>query len=98
MKKRPKSLLVENNIFMDVFHHQKNMINLTGLINQSTTLTKYETSPATPPQGYVTPGYEVTSPAYMPSQESPLEGQETPMVSKSIPKQQETTDSGSSGS
>ena len=44
MKKRPKSLLVENNIFMDVFHRQKNMINLTGLINQSTTLTKYETS------------------------------------------------------
>ena len=44
MKKRPKSLLVENNIFMDVFHRQKNIINLTGLINQSTTLTKYETS------------------------------------------------------
>ena len=44
MKQRPKSFLVENNIFMDVFHRQKNMINITGLINQSTTLTKYETS------------------------------------------------------
>ena len=44
MKQRPKSFLVENNIFMDVFHSQKNMINITGLINQSTTLTKYETS------------------------------------------------------
>ena len=44
MKQRPKSFLVENNIFMDVFHSQKNMINITGLINQSITLTKYETS------------------------------------------------------
>ncbi len=44
MKHKPKSFLVENNIFMNVFHSQKNMINLTGLINQSTTLTKYETS------------------------------------------------------
>ena len=44
MKHRPKSFLVENDIFMDVFHHQKNMINLTGLINQSITLTKYEKS------------------------------------------------------
>ena len=44
MKQKPKSFLVENNIFMDVFHRQKNMINLTGLINHSTTLTKYETS------------------------------------------------------
>ena len=44
MKQRPKSFLVENNIFMDVFHRQKNMINITGLINQSITLTKYETS------------------------------------------------------
>ena len=44
MKQKPKSFLVENNIFMDVFHRQKNMINLTGLINQSITLTKYETS------------------------------------------------------
>ena len=44
MKQRPKSFLVENNIFIDVFHRQKNMINITGLINHSTTLTKYETS------------------------------------------------------
>jgi len=44
MKQGPKSFLVENNIFMDVFHRQKNMINITGLINQSITLTKYETS------------------------------------------------------
>jgi DNA-directed RNA polymerase II subunit RPB2 len=28
-------------------------------------------SPATPPQGYVTPGYEVDSPAYMPSDDTP---------------------------
>ena len=38
MKQRPKSFLVENNIFIDVFHRQKNMINLSGLINQSITL------------------------------------------------------------
>tara|TARA_B100001027_G_scaffold44829_1_gene29100 strand:+ start:607 stop:1119 length:513 start_codon:yes stop_codon:yes gene_type:complete len=44
MKQSPKSFLVENNIFIDVFHRQKNMINLSGLINQSITLTKYETS------------------------------------------------------
>ena len=44
MKEKLKLFSVENDIFMNVYHRQQNIINLTGSINESITLTKYETS------------------------------------------------------
>ena len=44
IREKLKLFTVENDIFMNVYHRQQNIINLTGSINESITLTKYETS------------------------------------------------------
>ena len=44
IREKLKLFSVENDIFMNVYHRQQNIINLTGSINESITLTKYETS------------------------------------------------------